>query len=170
MSTQENEKEATSKKVSRRNFVAGGAVIGAAVMAGSNTVIAKETRNPGKFSTPDWRTLKPGAQDSDLYWEQSGYNDEDLTWWNGRNISGVAIGLIQFRANLPMMPGNMGNATTFDFPMLYREMNADNALDVCRRSPSSNSPMPPSRPRSGSSCRGSGPSWGTADSGAITRR
>jgi len=87
------------------------------------------------LATPDWRTLEPGAQDSDLYTEQSGFNDKDMTWWPGCNIAGVTIGLIQFRANLPMMPGNMGNATTFDFPMVYREMAAENVYDVMETEP-----------------------------------
>ena len=32
-------------------------------------------------------------------------------------------------------PGNMGNATTFDFPMLYRRMNAKNVFDVMAKTP-----------------------------------
>jgi Asp/Glu/hydantoin racemase len=91
-----------------------------------------------KLNTPDWRTLTPGKADSDLYTEQAGHNGNDLTWWDGRNIAGVTIGLIQFRANLPMMPGNMGNATTFDFPMMYREMNADSIFDIMAEEPTEN--------------------------------
>jgi aspartate/glutamate racemase len=93
---------------------------------------------PDKMNTPDWRTLKPGVPDSDLYTEASGCSDEDLTWWDGRNVSGVTIGLVQFRANLPMLPGNMGNATTFDFPILYREMNSDSIFDVMAQEPTDN--------------------------------
>ena len=44
--------------------------------------------------TPDWKTLTPGKQDSDLYIEQSGYNDANVTGWDGRNVYGVAIGLV----------------------------------------------------------------------------
>jgi Asp/Glu/hydantoin racemase len=91
-----------------------------------------------KMNTPDWRTLTPGEPDSDLYTEQAGFNEADLTWWDGRNIGGVTIGLVQFRANLPMMPGNMGNATTFDFPILYREMNADSIFDIMAQEPTEN--------------------------------
>jgi hypothetical protein len=91
-----------------------------------------------RLNTPDWKTLKPGVPDSDLYTEQSGFNEDDLTWWDGRNVAGVTIGLIQFRANLPMMPGNMGNATTFGFPILYREMNADSIFDIMAAEPTEN--------------------------------
>ena len=131
--------------MTRREFVskstgtiAAASVIGATVIGGADKASAQETGKPDKFSTPDWKTLKPGAHDSDLYAEETGYNDDDLTWWSGRNVSGVTIGLVQFRANMPMMPGNMGNATTFDFPMLYREMNANNVLDVMETTPTKN--------------------------------
>ena len=130
---------ANQRVVGRREFLkttAGAAALGAAVLSGVGVgTAAAQDAKPGKFSTPDWRTLEPGPRANDLYAEQSGFNDEDVTWWNGRNISGVTIGLIQFRANLPMIPGNMGNAATFDFPMLYKEMAADNALDVMATEP-----------------------------------
>jgi hypothetical protein len=140
-------KQDETNDLSRREFVskstgtiAAASVIGAAVIAGADDAIAQDAEKPPKFSTPDWKTLKPGTKDSDLYTEETGFDEEnsDLTWWNGRNVSGVTIGLVQFRANLPMMPGNMGNATTFDFPMLYREMNSDNVLDVMAITPVQN--------------------------------
>jgi aspartate/glutamate racemase len=90
------------------------------------------------IETPDWKTLKPGKQDSDLYTEQSGVNDAVVTGWDGRNVFGVTIGLIQMHVNLAMIPGNMGNATTFDFPILYRRMNADNVVDVMANPPTEN--------------------------------
>ena len=133
---------AGSGVISRRSFMgksAGAVAVGAAVLAGADKVLGQEGGAVSPFATPDWRTLKPGAHDSDNYAEATGYHkDMDLTWWPGRNVSGVTIGLIQFRANLAMMPGNMGNATTFDFPMLYREMNANNVLDVMSDPPTQN--------------------------------
>lgn len=125
------------REVDRREFIGksvGAAVIGATVLGGVSKSEALAADKPGKFSTPDWRTLKPGAKDTDLYTEETGFdeNNSDVTWWPGRNVSGVTIGLCQVRANLPMMPGNMGNATTFDFPMLYREMNVDNVMDLMK--------------------------------------
>ncbi len=89
--------------------------------------------------TPDWRVNKRGSYDTDLYAETVGYeDDDDVTWWEGRNVGGVTIGLIQFRGNLPMMPGNMGNASTFNFPMLYREMICDNIADIAAEEPTQN--------------------------------
>ncbi len=140
----------TGSGMDRREFLGttalGTAALGAGLVGGANEVLASAvpTHVAGAESgfpvipTTDWKTLKPGAKDSDLYVEQSGYNDADLAWWNGRNVSGVTIGLIQFQANLPMMPGNMGNATTFDFPVLYRQMDADNVFDVMATPPAEN--------------------------------
>ncbi len=66
-----------------------------------------ETTKFPVIPTPDWKTLSRGETNSALYTEQSGLGEEDLTWWDGRNVAGVTIGLIQFRANLPMMPGSV---------------------------------------------------------------
>ncbi len=96
-----------------------------------------EKREP-LLPTPDWRTLTPGAHDSDLFTEQSGYNDANVTGWDGRNVFGVTIGLVQMHVNLAMIPGNMSNATTFDFPILYRRMNAEDVADVMAEVPTKN--------------------------------
>jgi Asp/Glu/hydantoin racemase len=88
--------------------------------------------------TPDWKNLKPGKQMSDIYTEQSGYNDANVTGWDGRNVYGVTIGLVQMHVNLAMIPGNMSNATTFDFPILYRRMNANDVADVMAEEPTQN--------------------------------
>jgi hypothetical protein len=132
-----SELDASPKLVNRREFVGtavGTAVLGAAVIGGASSAMAQDIVIP----TPDWKTLSPGSNDSDLYPEQSGYNDTDVTSWDGRNVFGITIGLVQMRVNLPMIPGNMGNASTFNFPMLYREMNADNVFDVMANPPSQN--------------------------------
>ena len=134
---QKHQLDASPQVVGRRNFLktsAGAAVLGASVLVGVGKAFAQDMVIP----TPDWKTLKPGKHDSDLYAEQSGYNDTDVTSWDGRNVFGITIGLVQMRVNLPMIPGNMGNASTFDFPMLYREMNADNVFDVMANPPSKN--------------------------------
>jgi hypothetical protein len=138
-SDQEQQEEliANQRVVGRRQFLktsAGAAVLGASVLAGVGKAFTEDIVIP----TPDWKTLKPGKHDSDLYPEQSGYNDTDVTSWDGRNVFGITIGLVQMRVNLPMIPGNMGNASTFDFPMLYREMNAENVFDVMANPPSKN--------------------------------
>ncbi len=64
-----------------------------------------------------WKT-----KSGDIYNEKPGYDDEDVTGWKGRRIYGPTVGILQIPANIPMMPGNMGNPTTFDFPVLYEEI------------------------------------------------
>jgi len=119
--------------ISRRNFIgaAGAVALGASVLGVPDIASAQD----GGLPTIDWKTVEPGDRANDLYAPQEGFNDTDVTWWPGRNFSGVTIGLLQFQANLPMIPGNMGNATTFDFPMAYREMNAANVYDVMSTTP-----------------------------------
>ena len=120
--------------VGRREFInksIGTAVLGAAVIGGVGSAFAADTVVP----TVDLKTLKPGDRANDLYAPQEGFNDTDATWWPGRGFSGVTIGILQFQANLPMIPGNMGNATTFDFPITYRLMDAENVYDVMSTTP-----------------------------------
>jgi aspartate/glutamate racemase len=135
-----SDKAETRSDVSRRDFLATstGAIAAATVLGAGATLVSSGAsaaeEDLSRFRTPDWKTLTPGVKDTDMYTEETGFdeNNPDMTWWTGRNIGGVTIGLIQVRANLPMMPGNMGNATTFDFPMLYREMNVDNVFDMMK--------------------------------------
>ncbi len=97
-----------------------------------------ESKEP-LLPTPDWRTLSRGdMHSSDIFTEQSGHNDANVTGWDGRNVFGVTIGLVQMHVNLAMIPGNMGNATTFDFPILYRRMNAEDVADVMAEVPTKN--------------------------------
>ena len=124
--------------VSRRNFLgtagaAGAVALGASVLGVPD--IASATSTEEGVATIDWKTVEAGDGANDLYAPQEGFNDTDVTWWPGRNFAGATIGLLQFQANLPMIPGNMGNATTFDFPMAYREMNAANVYDVMSTTP-----------------------------------
>ena len=80
--------------------------------------------------TPDWKTLAPRPSDTDIFTEQSGYNDAVVTGGDGRNVFGGTSGRVQRHVNLALIPGNMGNATTFDFPILYRRTNARDVADV----------------------------------------
>ena len=135
---QPSQQDGISGAVSRRNFLgtagaAGAVALGASVLGVPNIAYATSTEEG--VATIDWKTVEAGDRANDLYAPQEGFNDTDVTWWPGRNFSGVTIGLLQFQANLPMIPGNMGNATTFDFPMAYREMNAANVYDVMSTTP-----------------------------------
>jgi len=113
--------EDSSSEVSRRNFVVGSATAvaaGAAVGMMGTASHADAAVSPPEPESPDtsvrWNT-KPG----DLYNEQRGYGDKDVTGYKGRYIYGATVGILQLPANIPMLPGDLGNPTTFDFPVLY---------------------------------------------------
>ncbi|NOQ41921.1 MAG: aspartate/glutamate racemase family protein [Desulfuromusa sp.] len=61
------------------------------------------------------------------------WGEGDVVWWEGRRVGGVAIGVIQLSANIPMIPGNMGNASTFDFPLIYEAMQVTGEMVVSTR-------------------------------------
>ena len=124
------------KEVGRRDFMKAGSamMLSAAVVTAGKKASADglfghthtetpESGLPPEFTAPA-ETLEPGAQDGQLYMESTGYtaDNEKVTTWIGRNTAGVAVGLVQLRAMLPMIPGHVGNGTTFKFPILYREM------------------------------------------------
>ena len=113
----------TTSDVSRRDFLATstGAIAAASVLAAGATLLSSEASAavaPAPPESPDtsvrWNT-KPGG----VYNEQLGYGDEDVTGWNGQLIYGPRVGILQLAANIPMLPGDVGNPTTFDFPVVY---------------------------------------------------
>jgi Asp/Glu/hydantoin racemase len=67
-------------------------------------------------------TARSNTKPGDLYNEDRGYTDEKVTSWKGRRVYGATVGIVQIPANIPMLPGDMGNATTFDFPVLYESI------------------------------------------------
>jgi len=114
----------TDKNVSRRNFIVGSA---GAIAAGSaiGLMSAASTANAAVSSpepeSPD-TSVRWKAERGGLYNEQRGYGDEDVTGWNGRMVYGPTVGIVQLPANIPMMPGDVGNPTTFNFPVLYESI------------------------------------------------
>jgi hypothetical protein len=113
----------TPREVSRRQFLSGsvGAVVAtsAAVLGGAS--VAAYAQQSGKPAGGAQSEEPPGG----LYNYTDGYTNEDVTWWKGRRVGGASIGVIQIPANLPMAPGNMGNASTFKFPVLYELLDVD---------------------------------------------
>jgi hypothetical protein len=116
-----SEQEDADSSSSRRDFLAGSASAFAAgtavgMMGGSSVVNAAVA--PPEPDSPD-TSVRWDADRGDLYNEQTGYGDEDVTGYKGRYIYGPTVGILQLPSNIPMMPGDMGNPTTFDFPVLY---------------------------------------------------
>jgi len=104
---------------SRRKFVAASAgTVAAATILGAGATKASAAVAPPEPESPD-TSVRWNTQPGDLYNEKRGYGDEDVTGWKGRYIYGPTVGIIQLPANIPMLPGDVGNPTTFDFPVLY---------------------------------------------------
>ena len=111
----------TEKNVSRRKFIKGTAgtiAAGTAIGLMGAASVASAAVSPPEPESPDtsvrWKT-KPG----DLYNEKLGNGAKEVTGWKGRYVYGPTVGILQLPANIPMLPGDMGNPTTFDFPVLY---------------------------------------------------
>lgn len=47
-----------------------------------------------------------------------------------KNIYGFSIGVLMLKSSFPRVPGEIGNATSFDFPVLYRYVDEANAPNV----------------------------------------
>jgi len=91
-------------------------VICASVIGGAST--ANAAVSPPEPESPD-TSVRWNSKPGDLYNEQRGYGDKDVTGYKGRYIYGATVGILQLPANIPMLPGDLGNPTTFDFPVLY---------------------------------------------------
>ena len=52
----------------------------------------------------------------------------------GKNLFGHAIGILMLESKFPRIPGDMGNATTWDFPVLYKVIKNASPDAVVRKS------------------------------------
>jgi len=119
--------------VSRRNFLTKttGTIAGAGAIAAGASLLSEEARanwpKKSDVSIPSDLAsvvdVDPAERfrirQGDLYYEKNGFTDRDVTGWKGRYQYGITVGIIQLPANIPMIPGDMGNASTFPFPVLY---------------------------------------------------
>ena len=51
----------------------------------------------------------------------------------GKNIFGFSIGILMLESKFPRIPGDMGNATTWDFPVLYKVVKNASPDSVVRK-------------------------------------
>jgi len=122
-----SEKDDNNNELTRREFVTkttGTVAAVSAIAAGSAVGLMDASSNanaavaPPEPESPDtsvrWKTESGG-----LYNARHGYSDRDVTGWKGRYVYGPTVGILQLPANIPMLPGDMGNPTTFNFPVLY---------------------------------------------------
>ena len=121
------EQDNTKSDCSRREFLTrstGTVAAASAIAAGSAVGLmgASSSANaavaPPEPESPD-TSVRWNTEHGDLYNEKLGYGDRDVTGWKGRYVYGPTVGILQLPANIPMLPGDMGNPTTFDFPVLY---------------------------------------------------
>jgi len=100
--------------VAAASAIAAGSAVGLmGVSSSANAAVA-----PPEPESPD-TSVRWETEHGDLYNEKSGYGDRDVTGWKGRYIYGATVGILQMPANIPMLPGDVGNPTTFDFPVVY---------------------------------------------------
>jgi hypothetical protein len=121
------EEEDTENGLTRRKMFQAATV--AAATAG---IAASSTRQAHALwptePTPRFKNVKP--HEGGMFTYTVGYTDEDVYWWQGRTIGGAPIGIVQLSANIPMIPGNVGNASTFGFSLIYQPMEVSGDMVV----------------------------------------
>ena len=71
---------------------------------------------------PDSERLE-SRQETALYTSTMGYRTDDVVrTWEGRGSDGNSLGIIELTVNIPFIPGNINNASTFDFPVRYESL------------------------------------------------
>lgn len=59
-----------------------------------------------------------------MYNYNYGYPNEEISWKKDRLVGGVSVGIIIFGPlNIPVIPGDVWNASTFNFPVLFQNMD-----------------------------------------------
>lgn len=121
-----NTNQARSRRHFLRNIIGVAGSVAAATMAAPSRALAAWP--PGKTLK---HTGRANVEDAyEMYTHSEYWGEGDVTWWEGRRVGGIAIGAIQLSANIPMIPGNMGNASTFDFPLMYEPMEVTGDMVV----------------------------------------
>jgi hypothetical protein len=130
----------TESDLSRREFLSKstGTIAAASIMGAGATLASRDASAawPNSSNTPDSSKIGVEAFDVDpsVRWEgedgetgphfndEFGYSEDEVTGWKGRLVYGATVGIVQIPARIPMIPGDMGNAGTFDFPVLYENL------------------------------------------------
>ena len=66
--------------------------------------------------------MQKSKQETALYTCTIEYGDKEILSWEGRGATGFSLGIIELTANIPFAPGNVNNASTFDFPVRYQSL------------------------------------------------
>ena len=125
MKKQNAEQTLTRRQFFHAGLAVAGGVAAATMVTPSNTLAAWP---PGE--TPKYKGRSHVKDAHEMYTHSEYWSEDDVVWWEGRRVGGIAIGVIQLSANIPMIPGNMGNASTFDFPLMYEPMEVTGDMVV----------------------------------------
>lgn len=60
--------------------------------------------------------------------DQSTFHSQKGQFWGG-----YTIGILAMDIWYPKLPGNVANATTYSFPVLYKRLDFDEPLDMLKR-------------------------------------
>lgn len=66
--------------------------------------------------------MRKAKQETALYTCFTGYDDREVRSWATRGADGMSLGIVELTANIPFAPGNINNASTFDFPVRYESL------------------------------------------------
>jgi hypothetical protein len=121
--------DSLKKNLSRRKFLGRSAGLAGGVVVGSGVAQNALAAWPAG-DTPKYKETGGVKSAYEMYTQSDHWSEEDVTWWEGRRVGGIAIGVIQLGANIPMIPGNMGNASTFDFPLMWEPMEVTGDMVV----------------------------------------
>lgn len=123
------EAEDIDASISRRQVMQGAAVAAIAGSAIVSTPRQAKAMWPNKENpTPRFEKVQP--HEGGMFTYTVGYTDEDVHWWPGRTVGGILLGVVQLSGNIPMIPGNVGNASTFDFDLMYEPMDVTGDMVV----------------------------------------
>ena len=92
--------------------------------------MSKQIKNPqDHFPGVSENPRKGVSRPYPMYVSQTGLIDEDQHWWQERHVGGAPFGMLQFPANIPMIPGNPGNAYSFPCPVIFHRVEG---IDIHR--------------------------------------
>ena len=63
--------------------------------------------------------MRKSQAETAIYTCTTGYGDKEILSWEGRGATGLSLGIVELRANIAFAPGNINNASTFNFPVRY---------------------------------------------------
>jgi hypothetical protein len=75
-----------------------------------------------EISMTDTTDMWKSRGDTALYTCTTGYSNKEILSWPNRGATGFSLGIVELRANIPFAPGNINNASTFDFPVRYESL------------------------------------------------